>query len=201
VTIQRPPKRWFSRWDQDTGEIDGAMILDDAEVARRRGLGENWIEGDHDAATHHVDPATGELTEHSALPITIEGNAISGIPAGAKVIVRDEVVSGKVLGGVLRLDVAYEQDIAVHIAHPRHANQRIVVECCPCEPVEGAHRVPQDRSRLREVSYRPKGDQLDDIMRAIRALRDSGLVALPRETLDAITDWEGVKARFPKPES
>jgi hypothetical protein len=52
----------------------------------------------------------------------------------------------------------------------------------------------------RRRRYAPTGDQLDAIMRGLRAVRDSGLVELPQETLDEIAAWEAVKLAIPKPE-
>lgn len=53
--------------------------------------------------------------------------------------------------------------------------------------------------RNRAAAYLPTGDTLDGILKALAAIRDQGIAALPEDTCRVLDHWQAVKSDHPKP--
>jgi hypothetical protein len=171
--------------------------------------GEAWCEGSFDQSCQVIDPASGLPLPMPALPLTVTGNRIEGLPAGARVSLRGTTFEAS--GAPVEIAAQQAETVKVWISSLTHLDQVLSLTLDPAanaRAARGAQKVEleQDPLRLRLGLYPADGDQIDAFAKALDALIEA---APPKLRADArvqegaaiIARRKEVKTKLPKPET
>jgi hypothetical protein len=168
-----------------TGRID--CVTSAEPGAERLVPGYGFVEGRVDGTFHRIEG--GAAVPLARFAVTVDGNRITGIPAGTMAQVEGQTV--KVSRGRLDIAVDWPQAVRVSLFHPDYQfdNQaEFHVDCVPGDKVPaGAVRIAQDVTLLRRDAYPPITDFIDAWVKDDSAALE-----------DYRQDCLAVKARFPK---
>lgn len=197
--------RHVTWYDLETGRITTRQRLTLDEEPYER-AGEGWIWGRHDASVERVDISTGKAVPLQEVEITVTGNRIEGVPAGARVTIAGQ--NFEATGKPIEITADFAEAALLRIGHELHLHTDRTIELDPsANPAKASKKsqhvqLEQNPTLMRLRHYRD-GDTLDALCKAMGVLLDAhpeindpGVTEM-REILAHRAD---VKTRLPKRE-